>query len=160
MLIGILVSVAVLSIGDGGQTERMGEEARRIAALIRLASEEAVLQNQEMALQVKKDGYTFEALGEQNWQPVEGDHMFRSRQLAEGLKLTLQIDDIDVPLVNTGEDKEGEPQSQAPARIYLLSSGEVTPFELILGSSEHQNYFKLSGQGSSEILMEGPLSER
>jgi hypothetical protein len=68
-------------------------------------------------------------LGTDGLVPLVGDEVLRQRFLPEGLELTLLLEGEAVQLVAAEEDGQ---EDQRPARIFLLSSGEMTPFELRL----------------------------
>jgi general secretion pathway protein H len=121
VLIGIIISFAVLSIGSAGEREAE-QEARRFAALVDLASEEAVLKSTEMGILFQPDGYRFLAMGADDaWQPLEDD-VFRLRRLPPGMALTLAVEGLPVTLE--------KPSEKPLPQVFLLSSGERTPFEI------------------------------
>lgn len=137
VIIGVLVSFAVLSLGDGGKRDKLLEEGKRLVALIELASDQAVLEGREWGLHVAADGYLFMVLNQGTWQEASGDNLFRSRQLEEGFSLELRVEDITVSLTPPGEEKqeteqpEPDEESLAP-QVFLMSSAERTPFELVI----------------------------
>ena len=57
VLLGILVSLAVLTTGSSSTSRELRDEARRIAALIGVLSDEAVLDSREYGLLVNREGY-------------------------------------------------------------------------------------------------------
>ncbi|HAG20441.1 MAG TPA: type II secretion system protein GspH, partial [Pseudomonas sp.] len=57
VLLGILVSVAVLSVGGSSTSRELRDEARRLAALIGVMSDEAVLDSREYGLLINSEGY-------------------------------------------------------------------------------------------------------
>lgn len=127
VLIGIIISFAMLSVGDGGRQERLRQEAEQMASLFALASEEAVLQSIELGAVLHREGYAFMSYGSDGWQPVAGDDLFRERTLSDGVELSLFMDGLQVSLgPKTMGDKEVMPQ------VLFFSSGERTPFELSL----------------------------
>jgi general secretion pathway protein H len=133
VIIGVLVSFAVLSLGDGGKRDKLMEEGKRLAALIKLASDQAVLEGREWGVHVASDGYLFMFLKDGKWQEAAGDDLFRARQLDEGFTLTLRMDDVAVTLTPPSEKQTAEKgkTSLAP-QVYLMSSAERTPFEVII----------------------------
>lgn len=129
VLIGIIVSFAVLSVGDGGRQERLKQEAERITTLFTLAGEEAVLQSLELGVLLTPGGYSFTTYDGSGWQTFTGDDMFRERSLPDGVELTLFMDGLEVslePPADMSEETPPEPQ------LMFFSSGERTPFELSL----------------------------
>ena len=60
VLMGIIVSMMTISVGDGGKFRELEEEANRLRALIKMAREEAILRSQEWRIVFKEDAYQFE----------------------------------------------------------------------------------------------------
>ncbi len=139
VIVGIMLTFASLSLNVG--TSPAETEAKRLAALARLAAEEAILTNTELALRLGRDGYRFQTLGENGWQDLEDDPTFRPRRFT-------------VPLVLDGEI-EGESLAfageQDPA-VFFLSSGEVSAFRLGLAEDrpDAQAYW-LEGRLDGEV---------
>lgn len=135
VIIGVLVSFAVLSLGDGGKRDRLMEEGKRVAALIELAGDQAVLEGREWGIHVAPDGYLFMVLTQGTWQEAAGDQMFRARQLEQGFSLELRVEDLAVSLIPPNEDtqeKETLDQKKVEPQVFLMSSAERTPFELVI----------------------------
>lgn len=121
-IIGILFSLAALSISTGGD-KSLEAEAKQFAALMKLAGEEAIINSQEMVLEVNKHEYSFMVLGDGGFAPVEGaGAVFRPRELPEYLEIKLVIEDQPIDLENV--TKENQP------KIGIFSSGEMTPFAI------------------------------
>ena len=141
LIIGIIVSFASLSIGQN--TSRIvQDEVERLHGLIQLASEESVLQGRELALEFDREKYQFLELGGEGWQPIETDKMLRARELPETIELELQLEGVEVSF----EDKKNLP------RIFILSSGELTPFNLTLNIDEGEEY-SLEGQFNGKLIL-------
>jgi len=125
-IIGIIVTFGGLSISQHSD-RYIEDEAKRIHHLIRMAGEEALLLSQEYSLLLTSTGYSFALLVGDKWEPVADDQLFRKREFPPGLNVSLSIEENDVNLND----------SENPAQIFLLSSGELTSFKLTLsGESE------------------------
>ncbi len=152
VIIGVLAGIAVLATGDRG-TERLEEHADRLAQLIRLASQEATLQGYEIGLRIVPESYGFLVYEEdsQSWVPIEDDRLFRERPLDDDIEMDLYMDDRDVqlPLAESDEDSDGG-QRKLP-QVLMLSSGEMTPFELVLDSENSKKRFTLVGQPNGVV---------
>jgi general secretion pathway protein H len=120
-IIGIIVSFASLSVGQN-TGHKLQDEAERIYNLLRLASEEAVLGGRELALELTPHSYRFLSLQGGDWEPIEDDKILRQRELEEIIEMDLVLEGAEANL----RDKDH------PPRILVLSSGEMTPFELVL----------------------------
>lgn len=129
VIIGVIVSFAGLSVGQHA-SRTLQEEAERLNSLLRLASEEAVLQGQEFALQFSLKDYRFMTFDGEQWQPIEDDNMFRARELPPGLEVELELEGV----------KAGFGDEEHPPRIFILSSSEMTPFALTLRMADEEAY--------------------
>lgn len=146
-IIGVIVTFGSLSISQ--HSERYVEdEAKRIHHLVRLATEEAVLTAQEMSLLVNNEGYSFALLAGPKWEPIEDDKFFRSREFPENLSIKMLVYDQEVNLND----------SEKPVQIYLLSSGEVTPFKIILKGESDAEY-TVTGSLTGEIAFQQPETQ-
>lgn len=149
VIIGVVISFAVLSIG--ANDDNLEQEARRLQALIALASQEAVLQSRELAMEFNADGYAFLALDEEGWQPLD-DEVLRSRKLPEGVVVDYQAEG-DQLTVGKKDDEA------VPPRIYFLSSGEATPFRITLHHRGAADDYVLSGDARGKTELKGPDDE-
>ena len=129
-IIGIIVSFASLSIGQRS-SRAVQDEAERLHGLVRMASEEAVLQGREIAIEFSRDSYRFFELGKDNtWKLNEEDTFFRERPLPPDVRLELVLEGAAASF----DDKKNLP------RIFILSSGELTPFTLSLSLEGGESY--------------------
>lgn len=122
-IIGLIAGFATLSISQQSDV-RLQTEAQRLQHLIRLASDEAITQTREYALQIGKEGYSFLVMGKEGkFVPVKDDAMFRAREFDPDFRVQLELN---------GEAVSFE-ADQAPPQIFILSSGEIAPtFRLLL----------------------------
>ena len=132
LIIGITVSMAMLSIGSGELPVQT--EARRLQVLLGLVREESILQGRNLGLRFKADGYQFFALSGEHWLPLEEDSMLRPREMPSDLRLELEAEGEKFEFFPADDDKKEDKdakQDDAP-QVYFLSSGEVSPFNLVL----------------------------
>ena len=127
MIVGVIALASVLALTAGGSDRELGQQGRRLVALLELASEEAVMQGRELALEVFEEGYRFHvyepAAGE--WRALVDDVHLGARTLSDGLGLALEVDGRRVTL-------QPGPGDSARPQVMLMSSGEFTPFRLVL----------------------------
>lgn len=151
VIVGIVAASAVLAVSARGFDRELDREGRRLAALIELASEEAVLQGREMGLEFFRDSYRFHVYEplEGRWTALDGDHQLRSRSLPEGLDLLLELEGRRAELF-------AAPRDAARPQVLLLSSGEVTPFALeLLRPARARLHLRSDGRGRLELEREG-----
>ena len=125
VLIGSLVGLAVLGGGFAGPARELRGEAERLAGLIGLLTEEAVLDNQEYGLRIGPDHWQVFVHDSRSgrWAPLDDRP---PRKLPYGVMASLEVDGQ--PLVLAGAKG---PAVAAP-QLLILSSGELTPFRLRL----------------------------
>ena len=156
VIIGIIVSSVVLSIRTDDIEEHMEIEMRRVQALLNLARDEAVLQGHEIALAVEDDSYLFEKFGDEGWVPITDDRVFRAREVVPGTELSLLIDDFEINLGQQQEETDEDVDEVKRSRVYILSSGEIMPFELILRKKDQTIEFRVKVEGDGEIKLVMP----
>jgi len=139
LLIGIILTMATLAVRPGLGTADGDDEAARLAALLQLAREQAVLQGVEHGLELNRGSYQLLALGSDDWQPL-ADPIWRLRTLPQELHLRLAVEGRSVALPET---LEGKPQ------LLLFSSGEMTPFTLELQGPT--TVCRLTGDGLADL---------
>ena len=123
VLIGIITSLALLSVG-GGPKERLAEEGQRLAALIQLHQQEATLSGDSRGVRFSRTGYAILRQGEKGaWQSLTAANALIQRQLPAEIELKLWIEGRPVALQKAG----GSPQ------VLLLASGEATEFVAVFG---------------------------
>ena len=139
-IIGVIVTFASLSIGQHGD-RYVEDEAKRLHHLLNLASEEAILRSEELSLQLTSGGYSFASLQGPKWEPIIDDPFFRERQFSDIVNVKLIVDEQEV---NLGD-------SEQPAKIFLLSSGELTPPFTLTLKGENDVVYKIEGGITGEV---------
>ena len=147
VIVGILTAVAFLSFGILGDNDNMDREVRRLSTLIELVSDEATTQGRDYGLEFMTGGYRFVEYDPllNQWFEVIGDDFLEQRQLDEGVEFELFLEERRVLLHSEAQETEREDDEdaiqgrQAPRRdltddylphVLIMSSGDVTPFEL------------------------------
>src|SRR5277367_1823632 len=133
VIIAIVISLAVLSISVTGRDSQLDEESRRIAGLIGLLHDRALLEGRDFGLRLEPTAYEFvvyEPLRDR-WLSLNQEQEFRRRSLPKGLSFQLELDS---QVVVIKEVDRGLSDNQPPPgpQVGLAASGEGTPFRLIL----------------------------
>ena len=163
VLIGIIFTFAVLSFGGDDLAEAMEREAYRLATLVSLANDEAVLRGEELAMRFTGDGYEFLLLGEAGWLSREDDRLLKPHTLPPGLSLRVEVDG-DPPGLQLSEEDDGSKEQDdkdtvITPQVFILSSGEMTPFSAIFEAdqSRYRYHLTISLFGEPELEVEETL---
>ena len=92
VLIGIIFSFAVLSVSRNDQDEVMKRETRRLATLIDMANNEAVIRGQEIAIHFTREGYAFLVLQPGGWKELPGDPLLKPHKLPTGFSVRIEVE--------------------------------------------------------------------
>jgi len=164
VIIAVLATIAIIKIPHlGGGGRQLDEEMRRFTALVDLAGEEATLQGRDLGLHIDDDRYTFYVFDpdQQTWQTLPEE--LRERVLPEGIRLLLVLEGRPVTLKSdAAKDDDNKDTSDTNAdlgpvpQILVLSSGELTPFQLTMESDNVDYHYEITGQpfGGTEVKLE------
>jgi len=152
VLIGIIFTFAMLSLGGDDLGELMEQEIHRMTTLLELASDEAVLRGEELAVLFSEDGYEFLLLNNeaQRWEATEEDTLLKAYRLPADIELRLEIEG-EPPILTAAAVEEPEEQGEdeyeqedLQPQVFILSSGEMTPFTVILTSPQSRLHYHLT----------------
>jgi general secretion pathway protein H len=165
VIMGIISAMILLSFGMLGDDRALQQQARRLSSLVELATDEAIMQGRDFGLEFMQTGYRFVELDPtfNQWHEVAGDDLLRPRQLDEGMEFELRLEDRPVPLASEARDTEVDEESDEESdnrndngylpHVLILSSGEVTPFNLRLVRSSDRSELLLEMTLAGEIEM-------
>ncbi len=182
LLIGLASSYVVFNVFGTSEADRLKQEAARLQVLIDMASDYAVLNQQELGLRIEErdNFYQFMLLDEDDrWQLINEEEIYQKRELPEPFTFTLNLDDLpwveedrlfDRELFDEGlsvsEDSveigNEEDKPLPPPQVLIMSSGEVTPFTLTFNyepgfGSDDPAYFVLINEDIPPLKLDGPL---
>jgi len=163
VIIGVMVSMATLSIGLLGADRQSEEEARRVWAVIGQAREEAELQAIDLAIFVGATDYEFLRFDTRRnqWLPVVDDKLYAQRTLPEGLRFRLWMEGRELVLKPGLPDrsKKGEGEKWPP-QLTVLSSGDVVPFELQIERDGAPAMWRMTSLADGDLRVERRKDER
>ena len=139
VIIGIVSSIALMSLGILGDDRELRTEARRMQTLLEIAQDEAMLQGREFGMEIMVGSFRFVEYDPyaNQWSEIIGDDTMRLRQLPEDVEFDLLLEDRQVELelnpAELGESDDmterGPVEDYAP-QLLIFSSGDMSPFEL------------------------------
>lgn len=166
VIMGIVSAVVLLSTGLLGTDRALTDEARRLESLVELAEDEALMQGRDFGLEFLQGGYRFvehDPLSGQ-WFEIADDELLRPRQLAEGMGLELILEDRRVELKtraadigdadDDGNDDARNDEDDYLPHVLILSSGDVTPFDLTIMRESDRAEVVLATNEAGELEIE------
>jgi len=131
VIIGITLGLTVMSAAPS-QAQHMQKEAQRIALLLQLARDEAIVRNRPVAFEAGPDSYRFLVRNDKTWEPLAQDDMLRERAF-ELSPVTLLLDPPSAVQGNT--------------RIVFGREPVDRPFVLTIASGELRATIRADGVG-------------
>ncbi|MGO2342393.1 type II secretion system minor pseudopilin GspH [Vibrio litoralis] len=177
LLVVVLMSLSALAVVQTlpqSNDDQAKEEASRFFQRLQLLSDDAILNGQDYGLRFdeKKSIYTYMQLAEEGWQKVEDSKYFTETTLPEDLTFSFELGseawgDSDSLFEQEDfyedrfEDSDAKPK---PPQVYILSSGDVTPFLLTFTSESNQKSeqtwrVKVTEAGVIQLLAPGMSSD-
>lgn len=169
VIIAIVSGIALLSLGLLGDDRELDTEARRLASLVEVVQDEAVMQGRDFGMEFMTDSYRFveyDPYGSR-WVELFGDELMRLRRLPEDVEFDLYLEGQRVQLEYEPadiEETDTEPVVSSANNDYLphvliFSSGDVTPFELRITRQPTDQSVLLEGDfaGTIEIVTDEEL---
>ena len=163
VIIGIITSMAVISVKVLGGDHEMDREAARLQAILVQSREDAMLVGTDVGVRIDPRGYDFLRYDSRKelWQPVTDDPMLRPRALPEGLTAQLRIDGREVVFRQPGSTsllEEGEPPAEP--QLVVQASGDLVPFDVVLRRDGTTEERRVAGTAEGRIEVHDDARER
>ncbi|WP_438865601.1 type II secretion system minor pseudopilin GspH [Neptunicella sp.] len=181
LIIGISASVVMLNVDGEDRSDELKKQAQRFQVVFSMAAEYAILNQQQLGLRIDQNQYYFVILDdEQQWQKVDNNDFLSEYSLPEPFSLKLELDDLpwqedqslfdsklfdeqssfDQEQSSIGEEEEDK--KPPPPQVWLLSSGDITPFSLTFMfepnfGQQQPTYFRIEAQDALPLVFSGPL---
>lgn len=157
IVIGVIVASATLSIGVLGRDRESEEQMQRVWAVLKQAREETELQGLDLGMFASATGYEFLRYDgrEKRWLPIEGDPLFAPRVVPEGLRFRLWVEAREIVMKPAPVDRADKDEDKKwPPQIFILSSGDVMPFELQIERDSQPAIWRVVSQPDSDLRLE------
>jgi general secretion pathway protein H len=185
VIVGIIVTMATLSVGVLGRDNQVEDQAKRLYAVLTQAKEEAELQGRDFGILIERDGYLFMRYDHalKQWHTLDNDELLAYRKLPEGLQFRLWLDGREV-ILKTHHDNQAllssansssssnsasgsafnSPTSTTGTgvrpQVAVLSSGDILPFELRLARDNNEFNWQVVGHPDNTLTIESGSSSR
>lgn len=135
-IMGILLGVVSVKALPS-ERQNLQEEVRRLALLMAVARDEAILVNKVIALEVDNEGYRFLVREEGEWRAFKSDEQLRERSYAQGaLRVTY------------------EPASGLSGPIRVIFGREPVGNPFVLAFQLNESKVQLGADGVGNFLVE------
>lgn len=155
VVVGLLAALAIVNLGGGAEQRQLGSQVRELYVLMQTAQDQAILNNQELGLEITDEGYRFMVFNdlEERWQ-AQPERLFQRRDFPPGVSVTVFAEDSLPRLVS--DDAAERPD------IVFYSSGETTPFEIefmVLQARDQMISLVSEGLGPIDMLTAADRAE-
>ena len=157
VVIGIMVSMAVLSFGVLGRDRQSEEEARRFWVVLQQAREEAELQTEDIGIFMSATAYEYMRFDSRKneWEVISYDELFAPRELPEGLRFRMRLESREVVLKPSMPDRSDKDENQKnPPHVMVLSSGDVMPLELEIEREGAPAMWRVTALANNDLRVE------
>jgi general secretion pathway protein H len=133
IIMAIVISLAILSLGNTGRDSQLDDETRRIEGLLGLLHERALLEGRDFGMRIEPAAYEFVVYEprKNRWMPLDQEREFRRRDLPKGVSFELRLDSQVVVIKPIDRSLASDAPPPAP-QVAVAASGEGTPFRLTL----------------------------
>ena len=139
VIIGITLGLATLNAIPSPRQD-LQQEAQRLALLLQLARDEAIVRNRLVAFEANGERYRFMVRGETGWSPMNQDDLLRERPFRNApLRLLL-----DPPVAGTGNNEV--------LRVTFGREPVHKPFRLTLASGNYSVAIRADGVGHFVVV--------
>lgn len=141
IIVATVISIALLSVSVVGEDNELDKERRRLATLIEMVQDDALMQGREFGVELMRSSYRFVEFDPltRQWAEVPFDDLYRLRFLPEGVEFALYIDEKLIPLEEDPQVLDDESDSMTSANIqpyiphlFVFASGESSVYEIRL----------------------------
>lgn len=176
-MVGLILATVRYTVFTGSIKKEIEKEAMRLQVVFNMASDFAVINQIELGLRIDDEKQTYEFVmldDDDNWVTIDTHKHFAESAFTEGVFVELILDGLEWQddeslfdnrvfdeqlsvsneAVQIGNEEDIPPP---PPQIFILSSGEITPFELLIryepldiGDEE----FEFSLQGKETVPIE------
>ncbi|WP_394172022.1 type II secretion system minor pseudopilin GspH [Thalassotalea litorea] len=172
VIIGIMASLLIPTLRGQDFSQDLEVHAKRFDSLFTLAAEYALLNNLELGLLVEDNIYEFYGFDGQRWQPLDDIDRLERVEFSDPFSISLNLEDLPIETqlgIDTEDFEErqeefylDEEEEPVFPQVYILSGGDITPFQLTFAFDDGFDapiYYRVSSGYTLPLITEGPLDE-
>lgn len=148
VLISVMTGMATLAIGTANPHDQQKLEAVRLAKLLELASQEAMVRSDVIGLEIFSQGYRFAVLKNNKWSEETKDMVLRPRQLSPQMLLSMDINQHAIPLA-----REPAQVSSPKPQIILTPDGDMAFFQINITLKNSSNALVVSNTQTNGLTV-------
>jgi general secretion pathway protein H len=148
VLIGIISSVAMLSMGSNDQREWQRQEAERLLQLFHLASQESIIQGTPIAAEFFSHGYRFMIEKNGKWNADIDDSLFRPRTFHPQLHVHVEVEQQPV-FLTAQQNLSAKPDPH----IVFTPDSEISLFRIKIGLTDSDTFFTVANTLKNGLLI-------
>ena len=156
VIIAVMTTVAVLSIGVLGGDRGLEDEGDRYTDVVATASQQAELEGRDYGIWIGPGRYQVYAfsVSKQLWEMLPDDRMYEEHALPSGITVELEVEGRPVAL---GREKPSEPRVP---QVFLFASGDSAPYKLSLSREASDAKWSVDGQADGTLLVTHPGTQK
>ena len=148
VLIGVIMGMAMLSMGTADPRDQQKTEAERLVKLLDLASQEAIVRGEVIGLELFGQGYRFAVVKNNKWSEESTDMVFRPRTLMPQMLLALALGEQAVIL-----NRELIEIVQPKPQIILTPDGDMDLFQIRMAVEGGDSIFVVSNTQQDGLVI-------
>ncbi len=154
VIIAVMTTIAVLSVGVLGKDRGLDEEGDRYADVVAAAAEQAGLEGRDYGIWFGPDRYEVMIYVErrQRWETVVDDRLFDMHELPAGLAPQLEIEGRTLMLV------PAKPETPPVPQILIYAGGDSSAYHLTLTREGSEARLVVEGRADGTLALTRPGS--
>jgi general secretion pathway protein H len=155
VIMAIVISMAVLSIGVTGHDQQLDQESMRIEGLLSLLHDRALIEGRDFGMKVEPTGYEFVYYDTDRniWRLLDQEKEFRHRDLPKGLSFQLELDS-QVVVLKPIDPNLIDNSAPTPPQIAIAASGDASPFRLTLLRDQTDAHAAVTSDAMGKLSLE------
>jgi general secretion pathway protein H len=152
VIIAVLTTVAMLSIGVLGTDRELDAEGDRYSDVVAAAAEQSQLEGRDFGIWFGPARYQVLTYVQQTqqWDSIADDRLYASHELPAGVQVAVELEGRQLPL------GVGQPGAPRVPQVLLYSSGDASPYRLTLTRDGSESRWLVDGQPDGTLIVTRP----